>query len=190
MAPLPQYLTGNQGKIRDFIGRFDVSRCDSFCVNPMRLASAADLSDGCASPNHLSIIEPKRSMHPRAEQGLGVLIRLRWYVGLQPFTCHSFVNPPILQSDQRFPRSRYAEGAARTGVLWSGEHLFEGTVETLDMLRSKGMGTPRVFVSRFPLVQLLKFDQGSKLYSSQTIVPNREPITRRSSRVWAFPPRL
>ncbi|KAL8681746.1 MAG: hypothetical protein Q9186_002134 [Xanthomendoza sp. 1 TL-2023] len=24
------------------------------------------------------------------------------------------------------------------GVLWSGDHLFEGTVETLDMLRSKG----------------------------------------------------
>ena len=24
------------------------------------------------------------------------------------------------------------------GVLWSGEHLFEGTVETLEMLRSKG----------------------------------------------------
>ncbi|MCJ1346138.1 hypothetical protein MMC31_004351, partial [Peltigera leucophlebia] len=26
----------------------------------------------------------------------------------------------------------------RTGVLWSGDHLFEGTVETLDYLRSKG----------------------------------------------------
>lgn len=25
-----------------------------------------------------------------------------------------------------------------TGVLWSGDHLFEGTAETLDMLRSKG----------------------------------------------------
>ena len=26
----------------------------------------------------------------------------------------------------------------RIGVLWSGEHRFEGTVETLEMLRSKG----------------------------------------------------
>ncbi|KAL8929643.1 MAG: hypothetical protein Q9172_000439, partial [Xanthocarpia lactea] len=26
----------------------------------------------------------------------------------------------------------------RIGVLWSGDHLFEGTVETLEMLRSKG----------------------------------------------------
>lgn len=27
------------------------------------------------------------------------------------------------------------------GVLWSGDHLFEGTVETLEMLRSKGIVT-------------------------------------------------
>ncbi|KAL8953275.1 MAG: hypothetical protein Q9222_000841, partial [Ikaeria aurantiellina] len=27
----------------------------------------------------------------------------------------------------------------RTGVLWSGEHIFEGTVETLELLRSKGI---------------------------------------------------
>ena len=25
------------------------------------------------------------------------------------------------------------------GVLWSGDHLFPGTVETLELLRSKGM---------------------------------------------------
>lgn len=31
-----------------------------------------------------------------------------------------------------------AEYARRIGVLWSGEHLFEGTVETLELLRSKG----------------------------------------------------
>ncbi|KAL8700892.1 MAG: hypothetical protein Q9224_000752 [Gallowayella concinna] len=30
------------------------------------------------------------------------------------------------------------EDTRRIGVLWSGDHLFEGTVETLDMLRSKG----------------------------------------------------
>jgi 4-nitrophenyl phosphatase len=28
------------------------------------------------------------------------------------------------------------------GVLWSGDHLFPGTVETLEMLRSNGMRTP------------------------------------------------
>lgn len=26
----------------------------------------------------------------------------------------------------------------RIGVLWSGDHLFEGTKETIEMLRSKG----------------------------------------------------
>lgn len=28
------------------------------------------------------------------------------------------------------------------GVLWSGDHLFPGTVETLEMLRSNGMLAP------------------------------------------------
>ena len=82
MAPLPQFLTGNQSKIQDFIGRFDVSICEFYCIDPVRLASLAISSDGCASLNRLSITYPKRSMHPRAEHGLGVLIRLRRYVGL------------------------------------------------------------------------------------------------------------
>ena len=31
-----------------------------------------------------------------------------------------------------------AEDVRRTGVLWSGDHLFEGTVETLEILRNRG----------------------------------------------------
>ena len=31
-----------------------------------------------------------------------------------------------------------AEDVRRIGVLWSGDHLFEGTVETLEILRNKG----------------------------------------------------
>ena len=33
------------------------------------------------------------------------------------------------------------ENTRRIGVLWSGDHLFEGTVETLEMLRSKGIAS-------------------------------------------------
>lgn len=31
-----------------------------------------------------------------------------------------------------------AEDVRRIGVLWSGDHLFEGTVEVLEILRNKG----------------------------------------------------
>lgn len=29
----------------------------------------------------------------------------------------------------------------RIGVLWSGDHLFEGIAETIELLRSKGLAT-------------------------------------------------
>lgn len=43
---------------------------------------------------------------------------------------------------------RHAKEVTRTGVLWSGEHVFEGTVETLEMLRGKG--TLPFAVASFP----------------------------------------
>ena len=39
---------------------------------------------------------------------------------------------------QRSPVHAKAECPRRIGVLWSGEHLFDGTVETLELLRRKG----------------------------------------------------
>lgn len=40
---------------------------------------------------------------------------------------------------QKEPGKRLKEETRRIiGVLWSGDHLFEGTVETLELLRSKG----------------------------------------------------
>ncbi|KAL8722400.1 MAG: hypothetical protein Q9225_001131 [Loekoesia sp. 1 TL-2023] len=46
---------------------------------------------------------------------------------------------------RRLGSSSNAEYTRRIGVLWSGDHLFDGTVETLEMLRSKGKQT--VFVT-------------------------------------------
>ena len=51
-------------------------------------------------------------------------------------------------------------GMRRIGVLWSGSHLFEGTAETLKMLRNKGelLSIPSQIISR----QLIP--QASSLY--------------------------
>ena len=32
------------------------------------------------------------------------------------------------------------------GVLWSGEHVFEGAVETLELLRSKGSSCHMIYI--------------------------------------------
>ena len=37
--------------------------------------------------------------------------------------------------------STETDDTRRIGVLWSGDHLFEGTKETIEMLRSKGWHT-------------------------------------------------
>ena len=43
-----------------------------------------------------------------------------------------------------------AEGSRRiAGVLWSGDHLFEGTVETLELLRSRGLLSAIFVLSSF-----------------------------------------
>lgn len=53
-----------------------------------------------------------------------------------------------------------------TGVLWSGDHLFPGTVETLDMLRSKGMhGSTKSIWINFNLTTLNR--QASRLRHEQ-----------------------
>ena len=41
MAPLPQYLTGNQADIQDFVARFDVCKGDFHGFDPVCLASVA-----------------------------------------------------------------------------------------------------------------------------------------------------
>lgn len=56
---------------------------------------------------------------------LGLFDRLRWYGHPLPVTHVS--NRPV-DFGWMFC----------VGVLWSGDHLFEGVVETLELLRSKG----------------------------------------------------
>lgn len=60
---------------------------------------------------------------------VGVPIRLRWSVIRYPAPS---ALPSLLQRG-------LSDISCETGVLWSGDHLFPGTVETLDMLKSRGM---------------------------------------------------
>jgi hypothetical protein len=48
----------------------------------------------------------------------------------------------IRYDDPRTNEPTETDDTRRIGVLWSGDHLFEGTKETIEMLRSKGRHTP------------------------------------------------
>ena len=79
-----------------------------------------------------------------------------------------------------------AEIAQRIGVLWSGDHLFEGTVETLEKLKSHGMFQRTIIhLGR----ELRDSIQARRSSSSPTTAPNPAPTTRRSSQGWASLPR-
>ena len=39
---------------------------------------------------------------------------------------------------------RTEEKRRNVGVLWSGDHLFEGTVETIEMLKKEGASSQRL----------------------------------------------
>lgn len=64
---------------------------------------------------------------------LGLFVRLRWYT-LPRRDSSAF---PDFGNQSRV-HTALTDDTRRIGVLWSGDHLFEGTRETIEMLRSKG----------------------------------------------------
>ena len=70
----------------------------------------------------------------------------------------------------------------KAGVLWSGDHIFDGTVETIEFLKSKGILEhcrpigPYATFSTFQSVTLVS--KVNKSSMSQTIAPNRVWFTK------------
>ena len=113
MASNHTYLTGNKEAIERFVDKFDVGQ--TICLSRFR-----------QEPPLILLLAK-------------ILIR---YSSSTAMVCSDLASAIYFASLRHLTRDCngiQTDDTRRIGVLWSGDHLFEGTVETLEKLRRAGM---------------------------------------------------